>query len=165
MVRSTAGVAGALALALLLVGGCSRDGDDQAQAVGSGVVPGSSASVAPGAAQPADGTTGGNPTPAGQPADSEASPLPPPSRPAGVAAPDLSALRVGSITATVTKGGSGPCYGLTSEDGVAWSVYSKKPVPIAKGDRVQARITPGKTPVDCGSGKPATLDRVMIGTD
>ena len=48
---------------------------------------------------------------------------------------------------------------------MAWSVYSKKAVPIAKGDHVQARITPGKTPVDCGSGKPAILDRVMIGSD
>lgn len=161
MLRSTAGV---LALALLLVGGCSDDSDDPASANGSGVVPGADASVAPSAPQP-PGAVGDNPVPAGQPADSEASPLPPPSRPAGVAAPDLSSLRVGSITATVTKGGSGPCYGLLSEDGVAWSVYSKKPVPITKGDHVQARITPGKTPVDCGSGRSATLDRVMIGTD
>ncbi|MBL7260959.1 hypothetical protein [Paractinoplanes lichenicola] len=164
MVRSTAGVAGALTLALLMVGGCSRD-DEPVAAGDSGVAPGVSASVAPGASQPTGGAPGDNPVPAGQPADSEASPLPPPSRPAGVTAPDLSSLRVGSITATVTKGGGGPCYGLKSADGVAWSVYSKKPVPLAKGDRVQARITPGKTPVDCGSGKPATLDRVMIGTD
>ncbi|GID30108.1 hypothetical protein [Paractinoplanes brasiliensis] len=159
MFRSTAGATGALVLVLLLVSGCS---DDEPAAANGIVLPGSAPSAEPGATPPG---AADNPVPAGQPADSEASPLPPPSRPAAIASPDLSALRVGSITATVTKGGGGPCYGLLSEDGVAWSVYSKKSVPIAKGDHVQARITPGKTPVDCGSGRPATLDRIMIGTD
>ncbi|MDY7085197.1 MAG: hypothetical protein SYR96_08845 [Actinomycetota bacterium] len=160
MFRSTAGATGALVLALLLVSGCS---DDEPAAANDIVLPGSAPSAEPGAT-PSPGVAD-NPVPAGQPADSEASPLPPPSRPAAIASPDLSALRVGSINATVTKGGGGPCYGLLSEDGVAWSVYSKKSVPIAKGDHVQARITPGKTPMDCGSGRPATLDRIMIGTD
>ncbi|MBU2667682.1 hypothetical protein KOI35_29640 [Actinoplanes bogorensis] len=164
MLRSTAG---ALMVALLLVGGCSRSSDETPAAAPVAAAPVASGAVpsAPGAVAPTDLPAPDWTVPPGQPVDSDSSPLPPPTRAPGVKAPNPADLRVGWLTATVTKGGSGPCYGVTAEDGVAWSLYSKKSVPLAKGDHVKARITPGKTPVDCGSGKPATLVRVLIGKD
>ena len=71
-------------------------------------------------------------------------------------------MRVGWLTATVTTGGSGPCYTLKSSDGQTWAVYSAKAVPVGRGDRLRVRLTPGKTPVSCGKGNAATLERALI---
>ncbi|MCY1137392.1 hypothetical protein OWR29_05220 [Actinoplanes sp. Pm04-4] len=167
MLRSIAVTAGALSLALLLAGGCSSDDDKPAASApapvsadgsvgGSVPAPGASGPAAPLGSAPDAAAPGGQ---AAQPgtADSTAKP----SRPAGHDFPDVGAMRVGWVNATVTRAG-GSCYGLKTADGETWAAYSKKAVPMDKGDKVRVRITPGKTPVDCGSGKPATLVRALI---
>ncbi|MGK5680367.1 hypothetical protein [Actinoplanes sp. URMC 104] len=162
MLRSITGTAGALSLALLLAGGCSSDDDPAA----SGAVPvsaGESAAAAASAgAQPtADATEPGSAgSAAAQPGEAGTAETPP-SRPAGHVLPNPDPANRGWITATVT-GGSGKCWTFRSADGETWSVYSAKQVPLSKGDKVRARLTPGKTPVDCGSGKAATLGRLLI---
>lgn len=178
MIKSIAGTAGALTLALLLVGGCSRD-DDKA---GSTALPAGSTPLstdgpisassapppapvdAPPGATPTTTTTTGAPAPIGEgvPQGPDNKPQPPASRPANLKFPEPAEMRVGWLNATVTTGGSGPCYSLKSTDGDTWAVYSKTSVPLDKGDQVRARITPGKTAVSCGSGKPATLVRVLV---
>ncbi|WP_250002229.1 hypothetical protein [Actinoplanes sp. M2I2] len=168
MLRSITGTAGTLTLVLLLTAGCS--GDDEPVAAGAPApvaAEASAAAPAPSeAASPAPAPSGtAAPTDSrGLPLSSDGSPPPPPSRPAGHKFPDAGSLRVGWVDATVLDGG-GNCYSLKDADGDTWAVYSKKDVPVDKGDKVRARITPGKTPVDCGSGKPATLVRVLIGAE
>ncbi|WP_127500122.1 hypothetical protein [Actinoplanes solisilvae] len=164
-----AGTAGALSLALLLVGGCARDRGDERS--GSASLPTASAPV------PIDGSTVNPGTDPGTPGipppasttgpdsgggyQDPGAPQPTPSRPANITAPKVPP-RIGWTTATVTSGGSGPCYKLKSSDGETWAVYSKKSIPMGEGDKVRARITPGKTAVSCGTGKPGTLVRVLI---
>jgi len=164
MVRSIGGAAGALSLALLLVGGCSSDDVTPAGGAPAPIsVDGSAA--APNASGPAAAAE----EPAAAPVETTTAPQPgtgegtgkPPSRPAGQTLPDVGAVRVGWVNATVTSAG-GSCYSLKAADGETWSAYSKKAVPLNKGDKVRARLSPGKTPVDCGSGKPATLVRVLV---
>ncbi|MCO8277407.1 hypothetical protein M1L60_43200 [Actinoplanes sp. TRM 88003] len=161
MLRSIAGTAGTLSLALLLVGGCSKD--DVKPAAGAPAPVSTDASApAPDASAPTAGATGA-------PAETTTPPQPgtaegtgrPPSRPGAPALPDVGAQRVGWVTATVTSAG-GSCYELKAADGATWAAYSKKDVPVSRGDKVRVRLTPGKTPVDCGPGKPATLVRVLI---
>jgi hypothetical protein len=89
-------------------------------------------------------------------------PQPPATRPPDLAFPEPAEMRLGWLTATVTAGGSGPCYSLKASDGETWAVYSTKSVPMDDGDQVRVRITPGKTAVNCGSGKPATLVRALV---
>ncbi|WP_250029192.1 hypothetical protein [Paractinoplanes maris] len=163
MLRSIAGTTAALSL-VLLAGGCSRDDEKEPAAAPAPVTSAGASAVASGAAVVPAAPDASEPAPTdsrGLPLSSDGSPPPPPSRPAGHKFPDAGTLRVGWIDATVTSGG-GTCYSLKDADGEMWAVYSKKAVPLDDGDKVRARITPGKTPVDCGSGKPATLVRLLI---
>ncbi|WP_433299897.1 hypothetical protein ACQP2F_01520 [Actinoplanes sp. CA-030573] len=85
-------------------------------------------------------------------------PVPPSRRPT----PPVEAVRAGWITATVTRGGSGPCFGFQATDGEAYAVYSSASLKLTAGERVRARITPGSTPVSCGTGRPARLEHVQL---
>jgi len=147
------------AVSLALLTGCSHDDPEKSEAAApiaepsagaltAGVLPGESAAA-----------TGG-PTAAGATTKSQVRPTP--SRPAGLPTPDVHSLLNAWITATVTRGGSGPCFGLTAADGVTYATYSKLGITLTTGARVRARITPGATPVNCGSGKPARLVHVQL---
>ncbi|WP_213006380.1 hypothetical protein [Paractinoplanes toevensis] len=85
-----------------------------------------------------------------------------PSRPTALPRPNVGSLQNAWITATVTRGGTGPCYTLTSTDGATYAVYSTQGIKLANGDKVRARITPGTTPVNCGTGQPARLERLQL---
>jgi hypothetical protein len=101
------------------------------------------------------GTTGsGGTTPQGTGTPTQA----PPSR----ISSGIDALRTTWITATVTRTGPGACIGLTSTDGTAYAVYLTQSVTLTTGMKVRARINPGKTKTDCGSGRPARSDSVLI---
>ena len=168
--KSIAGTAGALTLALLLVGGCARDrGDERSGSVSLPTASAPAGAIAdPGATPPAPGaplpggTTSPGTDPGGTPPRDPGAPEPAPSHPAGLPVPKPPAVRVGWMDATVATGGSGPCYKLKSAAGETWSVYSAKSVPMGEGDKVRARIRPGKTAVSCGTGKPGTLVRVLV---
>jgi hypothetical protein len=66
------------------------------------------------------------------------------------------------LQATVSRGGSGPCYGVVTATGVGYALYSTQGFRLATGDRVRVRIIPGAIPVNCGSGRPARLERLLL---
>ncbi|GIE03580.1 hypothetical protein Adu01nite_49300 [Paractinoplanes durhamensis] len=149
---------------LALLAGCVEEQPEKSDIAAAAPIAqpsGSAGTVAPtSAALP--GRPAGAPTATTAPAT-----LPPriaatPSRPAGHATPDIGALQVAWITATVTRGGSGPCYGLTTSAGVTYATYSTQGLKLTKGAQVRARITPGTIPADCGSGRTAKLERVQL---
>jgi len=156
----------AAAAALTTLAGCTADSPKATGLPGPSAVssvPGApEATVDPGATPtlPPPATPGAvQPTaPVNQPAGD---PTVAPSRPAGL--PSFSTtIRSNWVIATVTKGGAGPCFTLTSSDGVAFAAYSTVGVRLDTGAQVRARLIPGKTPVSCGSGRPVTLDHVQL---
>ena len=175
MLRSTAGTAAALSLALLLTGACSRDGDDNDPAAAGPApvsagdpVPGASGlPVSPGApnsTQPAPGTSDAAVEPDADRVipDNAVESTVEPTQPSGRKLPQSRRAGAGWVNAKVTRGGDGPCYGVTTDDGKAYALYAQDAEPLPKGTRIRARLTPGRTPVNCGSGTPATVVRLLI---
>ena len=56
------------------------------------------------------------------------------------------------VVGTVTRGGSGPCYGVQTDDGVQYALYSAKGESLVRGTRVKARTKPTRLRIDCGAG-------------
>ena len=62
---------------------------------------------------------------------------------------------------TITRGGSGPCYGLVTFDGVAYAMYAAQGPDLAKGDHIRAELKPAKLRIDCGEGIPVAMGAVQ----
>ena len=83
---------------------------------------------------------------------------PAPSKPAGIPKTPTDIVRSpGWIEGTITRGGSGPCYGLVTFDGVAYAVYSDQGVELTRGDHIKAELTPAKLRINCGAGIPVSM--------
>jgi len=76
-----------------------------------------------------------------------ASPAKPPKTPSDLVPTDLAAGRV-------TRGGSGPCYGLITDDGTEYAVYSAAGRTLIEGTTVRIRFQPLAKKIDCGPGRP-----------
>jgi hypothetical protein len=77
----------------------------------------------------------------------------PPSKPAGIPKTPTDIVHTaGWIEGTITRGGTGPCYGLVTFDGVAYAMYSDTGTELAEGDHIRARLTPAKLRISCGEG-------------
>jgi hypothetical protein len=161
----------AAAIALAMLAGCSHAGGSKDVA---GTPTAASPSLPPmfvpppgGSGDPAGGaanggtTTGGTTTGAGSTVPGRTPGTASPTLP-GDLTPRIEALRTTWITATVSRTGPGSCIGLTSTDGTAYAVYLTQSARLTTGMRVRARISPGKTAVDCGAGRAARSDRVQI---
>lgn len=59
----------------------------------------------------------------------------------------------GWIVGTVTTGGTGPCYGLVTDDGTQYALHSIVGTRLDKGARVRIQGTPAKIRIDCGPGR------------
>jgi hypothetical protein len=59
----------------------------------------------------------------------------------------------GWIVGTVTTGGTGPCYGLVTDDGIQYALHSVAGTRLDKGTRVRIQGTPAKIRIDCGPGR------------
>jgi len=57
------------------------------------------------------------------------------------------------IVGTVTRGGSGPCYGLQTDDGVEYALYSSRGETLTRGTRVTVRTRSTSRRIDCGPGR------------
>lgn len=74
----------------------------------------------------------------------------PPKTPTDLVPHDVAAGRV-------TRGGSGPCYRLTTEDGTEYALHSTAGLTLVEGSYVRIRFAAPATGVDCGPGRPVTL--------
>ena len=61
------------------------------------------------------------------------------------------------LVGTVSTDGSGPCYGLVTDDGEAYALHSDAGTTLRRGTRVRARIGPLRLRIDCGPGRQASL--------
>ena len=60
----------------------------------------------------------------------------------------------------ITRGGTGPCYGLADLDGKPYAVYSDAGTDLKKGDYVRARLVPARLRINCGEGTPVQMQAV-----
>ncbi len=56
------------------------------------------------------------------------------------------------IAGRITRGGTGPCYGLTTLDGIEYALHGTAAGELATGSFVTLRVAPPTSPVDCGPG-------------
>lgn len=66
------------------------------------------------------------------------------------------------LVGTVTRGGTGPCYGLITDDGVEHSLYSDDPVELTRHSRIRVRVAPLHVRIHCGPGQPWRLVRAEL---
>jgi hypothetical protein len=57
------------------------------------------------------------------------------------------------VVGTVTTGGSGPCYGLTTDDGTQYALHAADGTKLVKGVRMRVETRPALVRIDCGPGK------------
>jgi hypothetical protein len=87
---------------------------------------------------------------------------PAPSKPAGIPKTPTDLLpSPGWIEGTVTRGGSGPCYGLMTFDGVAYAMHSTEGIQLTKGEHIRAELIPAKLRISCGEGITVTLGELQ----
>jgi hypothetical protein len=101
-------------------------------------------------------TGSGPPSPA-TPADSTAPPLSskvpptmkppkPPKTPSDLVPHDL-------VVGRVTRGGTGPCYGLVTDEGTEYALHSTAGITLKAGTWVRVRYAPLKIRIYCGPGR------------
>ena len=57
------------------------------------------------------------------------------------------------VVGTVTAGGSGPCYGLSTDDGTQYALHAADGTVLVKGTRMRVAIKPAVARIGCGPGK------------
>jgi hypothetical protein len=92
-------------------------------------------------------------------------PVPPPDSPTPAALPTLTRAtappngptdnlkKTDLVVGTVTRGGSGPCYGVQTDDGTQYALYSGNGESLVRGTRVKVRTKPTRLRIDCGAGR------------
>ncbi|MEW2383797.1 hypothetical protein AB0873_17160 [Micromonospora sp. NPDC047707] len=82
-----------------------------------------------------------------------APPTAPPKRP-------TDPYRANVLAGRITRGGDGPCYGLTTDDGREYALQGASVGTFATGTWVRVTIGPATPGVDCGAGIPATIVKI-----
>jgi len=77
-------------------------------------------------------------------------PSSPPKNPTDLTSP-------GWVGGTVTTGGTGPCYGLVTDDGEAYALYSDQGWTLVEGTRIRALVEPNPLRIYCGPGRHVRL--------
>jgi hypothetical protein len=62
----------------------------------------------------------------------------------------------------VVRGGDGPCYGVVTDDGELFAVYSRTPYRLRVGDTVLVRYEPLRLKIDCGEGRPVSAVELEV---
>ena len=57
------------------------------------------------------------------------------------------------VVGIVTRGGSGPCYGLQTDDGTQYALYSRNALPLTRGSYAKVRTKPATVRIFCGPGR------------
>ncbi|MEU7798608.1 hypothetical protein AB0J14_07355 [Micromonospora arborensis] len=155
--RTRTTLTGAGLAALLTLTGCAgtRNGGD---AVSAEQTP--SGTPVNGAAAPSAAPTGpSDPTPSSS-ASRRArarTPLPTLSPPTGPPRQPTDARKANVLAGRITRGGTGPCYGLVTDDGRQYALHGSGMGSFAVGTTVRVTVGPADPTVDCGPGTPATI--------
>jgi hypothetical protein len=67
--------------------------------------------------------------------------------------PTDSIKKTNLVVGVVTRGGSGPCFGVRTDDGTDYALYSVNPLTLTHGTYVKVRTRTAKVRIDCGPGK------------
>jgi hypothetical protein len=57
------------------------------------------------------------------------------------------------VVGTITTGGTGPCYGLETDEGTQYALYSTAGTSLTRGTRVRINTRMAKVKIYCGPGK------------
>jgi hypothetical protein len=57
------------------------------------------------------------------------------------------------VVGTVTTGGTGPCYSLTTDDGTQYALYSPQGTSLVQGTKMRVRTERANVRIGCGPGK------------
>ncbi|GLH94732.1 hypothetical protein [Phytohabitans aurantiacus] len=57
------------------------------------------------------------------------------------------------VVGRVTRGGEGPCYGMVTDDGREYALYSTAGTKLAEGNTVKIRFEPLRLKIYCGPGE------------
>jgi hypothetical protein len=125
-------------------------------ATGCGATPTAGPTAPPGSAVPSGpAATAGTATPTG-PATSNGTPtgLPTITAPAGPPKEPTDKLpNTGWVSGVITRGGTGPCYGFTAEDGGRYALYNTDGIDLAASSRVKVKLETTLIKIYCGPGK------------
>jgi hypothetical protein len=138
----------ALLLAAAVVAGCAEGG-----AVGDNTTPAGPATPS-GSAPPEGRATA---TPEGRATAPSATDLPTMRPPKGPPKTPTDNLPRDRIAGRITKGGSGPCYGLVTDDGQEYALHSTAGLELEEGTYVRARIATLRLKIYCGPGQHVAL--------
>ena len=111
-------------------------------------------------AQPEGGSVSTPATPSDRPMSSNPPPTlkPPSGPPKSPTDPRPRDLVVGRVI----SGSAGPCYGVETDNGKVYAVYSTTAGELAVGTTVRVTTGPPPTDVDCGDGEPVTGKRIDV---
>ncbi|MGN9774702.1 hypothetical protein ACTMS0_02795 [Micromonospora sp. H33] len=101
-------------------------------------------------------------TPSSARSDPSLSPTTPPTMGRPTAPPKLPTdpYRANVLVGRITRGGDGPCYGLTTDDGREYALHGAGMGTFVTGTWVRVTIGPSAPGVDCGTGVPATIVKI-----
>ncbi|HEX2497973.1 MAG TPA: hypothetical protein VHO00_04180 [Actinomycetes bacterium] len=90
--------------------------------------------------------------------------VPPPTatRPTGPPSTPSDRQPTGWIAGRVTQGGSGPCYGLETDDGIQYALYNADGITLETGAVVRVRVEPLLLRIYCGPGQHVHMLEVEI---
>jgi hypothetical protein len=89
-------------------------------------------------------------------------PTPPRRPPSGLPTEPTDNLPTDLVVGTVTAGGSGPCYGMTTDDGVQYALYGRDGVTLTEGDTIRVWIEPLMLQIFCGPGQHVAITKIEI---
>jgi hypothetical protein len=87
------------------------------------------------------------------PPSSSPAPLPTLARPTAPPNDPTDLIKPGWLVGTVTTGGTGPCYGLTTDDGVDYALHNADGTKLTRGTRIRIRTRAALVRIYCGPGK------------
>ena len=87
---------------------------------------------------------------------------PPPTlgRPSGPPKTPSDPYPVNTFVGRVVRGGNGPCYGVETDEGTVYAVYSTRAGALAAGTTVRVHLAQSRPAADCGPGRPVGATRI-----
>ncbi len=68
----------------------------------------------------------------------------------------------GVVAGQVVRGGAGPCYGVETDEGLLYAVYSTAAGELEVGTTVLVKLGQSVPKIDCGPGEPVTGLRIDL---